>query len=376
MDRAVLEKLSRDELIAKAEAARIGRASMMTRSELVDELLRKQSGKGGDALALARGFFGIARDLLSRVVEKGLHLPDATERLRNAAVPPKPQAVSSAIPTVTLAEIYAAQGYYGKAIETLKQVMAADPENADARALLARLGQVADAERPYEEELEPEGAGEDDDEAPSKADSTATVSAATPTPQSPLMPSISIPFLNDQPLPAAYDVDECVALPVDERTLYVYWEVRSATLEPLQTSYPGGTLCLRVAVVVPTWEGPQSHTYDIQVHAKLGDYTLRNIQESAVVRVGIFYVCGEQSFAIEQAPLLALAPAEVQRRSAKSADAKPASVAEAYQHQSSTGESPIVEAELKQSVEKAERRMRVAAAEAFQGSSGQNVKSP
>jgi hypothetical protein len=47
-----------------------------------------------------------------------------------------------AIPTVTLAEIYAAQGHRIRATDTLRRLLAIEPEHASARALLARLEDV------------------------------------------------------------------------------------------------------------------------------------------------------------------------------------------------------------------------------------------
>jgi Domain of unknown function (DUF4912) len=293
MDRSELELLTRDELIAKAEAVRVSRATLLTRSELVDEILRKQmSGKSNEAIAIARGFFGIARDLITRVVERGLHLPDAAERLRSVSSPPKPQPVSAAIPTVTLAEIYASQGYYTRAVETLHHVLADAPDNLDARAYLERLGghvvdQPVIAPEPlYADDLD------GDREAPNGG-----------------------PFLNDAPLPARYEVDECVAMPVDPSTLFVYWEVRDQTIDAFRGS-DDAQVFLHVTSITPTWLGPNTEHNRIAVNARVGEYVLRDITPDAVVRVGIFLDVkapdgSTRSIAVAQSPLLALAPAEV-----------------------------------------------------------------
>ncbi|MDP9037177.1 MAG: hypothetical protein M3O50_20455, partial [Myxococcota bacterium] len=81
MNRADLERLDRDALIERAEAAGVTRARILTRPELVDELLLRSAGEHASRQR-ARGLFGVARDLLARVVERGLHLPDAADRLR------------------------------------------------------------------------------------------------------------------------------------------------------------------------------------------------------------------------------------------------------------------------------------------------------
>src|SRR5689334_10485830 len=103
MDRTELERLDRDALIARAEAQGIARARILTRPELIDELLVR-TGTDDVAIELARGFFGRARDLLARVIERGLHLPDAADRVRTTKVPTvSPRSTASPLPTMTLA---------------------------------------------------------------------------------------------------------------------------------------------------------------------------------------------------------------------------------------------------------------------------------
>lgn len=169
MDRAELERLDRESLVLRAQAAGIKRARVLTRPELVDELVRLDPQIEPTQLKRSRGFFGLARDLLSRVVERGLHLPDAAERFRQALddrPPQVPRPEAQAIPTVTLAEIYAAQGHNQRAIDTLKRVLEAEPDHGAARALLEKL-QASDyvapePKLPPEPEVEP--AVEPDDE--------------------------------------------------------------------------------------------------------------------------------------------------------------------------------------------------------------------
>ena len=102
MDRAELEKLDRESLVQRAQAAGLKRARVLTRPELIDELVRRGPQVEPSQLRRSRGFFGIARDLLSRVVERGLHLPAAAERFRHALneVPdvPRPERIDMVIP--------------------------------------------------------------------------------------------------------------------------------------------------------------------------------------------------------------------------------------------------------------------------------------
>jgi hypothetical protein len=266
--RATLQKLSRDELIVKAEREQIHSAKTLARDELIDELLKK-SEPSSEGARLARGLFGLARDLLARVVERGLHLPDAADRLFGSVPPPPPRNVPAAIPTFTLAEIYAAQGHTTRAIDTLRLVLAADPENESARERLSALenpGYVAPAPKIP---VPLGGAALDHEHDEAEGDNA---------------PSF---MLDDAPLPTRYDVDECVAIPVTPSELYVYWEVRKDTQALLEAHGIKGTLVLQVVSVQPTWDGPKVHRHDIEVHADYGDYTLRNLDPNAITRVAI-----------------------------------------------------------------------------------------
>jgi hypothetical protein len=294
MNRAELERLDREGLIARAEGAGVARARVLTRPELVDELLLRSTSDYATKQR-ARGLFGIARDLIARVVEQGLHLPDAAERIRAMGTPTSTRpSAPAAMPTVTLAEIYAAQGHRARAIETLEGVLGLEPEHVAAAALLARL---RDATYPVP--------------APRMAPEEEASPAVEPEPASePLAVAPSEPthMLDDEPLPPRYDVDECVAIPVDPVTLYVYWEVRERTLEYVRGEQPGGTIVLRVVVVVPTWDGPQSSVRDHDVHATLGDFFVRDLPPGCVVRAAIGYRNGSVFVPLAHSPALETPP--------------------------------------------------------------------
>ncbi|HTB74330.1 MAG TPA: DUF4912 domain-containing protein [Polyangiaceae bacterium] len=297
MNRVELEGLDRDALISRAEAAGVTRARILTRPELVDELLLRSAADQATKQR-SRGLFGRARDLLASVVERGLNLPDAAERIRAVGgdLPLSRTRAPAALPTVTLAEIYAAQGHRDRAIETLDRVLAREPDHAAARALVAQLRDnsypVPSPRLPPEEE--------DDGIAP--ASSLSDPEASSPGPVEPSH------MLDDAPLPTRYDVDECVAIPVDPRTLYVYWEVRDRTLEYVRAARPGGTIALRIVVIVPTWDGPRSTVRDHDVHATLGDYFVGDLPAGCVVRVAIGYRHGDAFVAIAHSPALDTPP--------------------------------------------------------------------
>lgn len=138
MQRIELEKLSREELITHASHLGVPRPRVLTQPELMDEIISR-TAKSEREKAKARGWLGRARDLLAQVVEKGLHLPEAARVLRSGAddrawpTPPPP------LPTVTLAEIYAAQGHLERAIAVLDEVLTREPEHAEAHGLRSRF---------------------------------------------------------------------------------------------------------------------------------------------------------------------------------------------------------------------------------------------
>jgi len=298
MDKGKLAALSRDGLIERAETLGVRRARFLTRPELVDEILLAESKVEGDKRGITRGFVGLARDLLARLVERGLHLPDAAERIRGSTPPPRPQGRASSIPTVTLAEIYASQGHAARAVETLRRLLTIEPEHDEARQMLAQFESlVAQATEVVEAE---DGAADTAaslataaSAASAPAESVVPAVAATveePEPLTPRVASEPTSMLDDAPLPLRYDVDECVALPVDPRTVFVYWELREESLRRLAARVGGGgVVALRVAVLQPSWDGPTYSRFDCDVLANLGEYFLRDLPEGAVVRVAAGY---------------------------------------------------------------------------------------
>ena len=279
--RSDLESLDRDTLIAQAEAAGVTRARVLTRPELVDEILIRQN-HDPETTRRMRGLLGRARDLLARLVERGLNLPDAAERLRGAP-PPPPKRVGPAVPTVTLAEIYATQGHTNKAVETLSRVLEREPEHAAAKALLSKLTSPAYAQPAPAMPAEPED----------KDDRVGYEIVAEGETVAPGEPSR---MLDADPLPPKYDVDECVAIAVDPATLYVYWEVRDDTIASMKKRHAEGALTLRVLVIVPTWDGPRTYTRDIDVRAQLGDWFVRELPKDAIVRAAIGWLAPDGAF--------------------------------------------------------------------------------
>ncbi len=279
MDRAELEGLDRDALIARAEAEGVTRARILTRPELVDEVLLRRAAAGDRAAKRARGFFGRARDLLARVIELGLNLPDAADRMRGSTPPAPARTTTPALPTVTLAEIYAAQGHRERAIDTLTHVIEREPEHAAARALLAQLQDasvaVAAPQMPPEDDEPPPAPVIEEDEESSAPTQIPPAPVAPPAPPAP--PGHAPPI----------SADACVAIPSVDGDLIVRWQARDATLSRLAAAFPGGRGVLRVFVVNPTWDGPRSETRDLEVEPRRGERVLRGLPAGAIVRAAV-----------------------------------------------------------------------------------------
>jgi hypothetical protein len=269
VNRDELERLDRDALVGRAEEAGVTRARVLTRPELVDELLLRSTAVDDATRRRARGLFGRARDLIARVVERGLNLPDAAERIRalGLAPPPLQQTAPAALPTVTLAQIYMAQGHRAKAIDTLQKVLAREADHAVAANLLAKLGDagfpVPAPVLPPEEEVAPAPAAEVDAEANAGS-------------------------------PDDGGNDECVAELVAATAVNVSWRVRKATLDHARQKAPGARMALCLHVVQPTWDGPRPTTRCYDVDGAHGEMRVGDLAQGCVVRAAVGWLEGER----------------------------------------------------------------------------------
>jgi Tetratricopeptide repeat len=142
-DPAELDTLSREDLILRARARGVERPEQMTRVELRDEIVRR-SEPDLERQRRSRGWLGVARDLLASVVESGLNLPDAAAAIRGDGKGEQEFQGPPPVATVTLAEIYAAQGHYEQALRMLDEVIEREPEHATARSLRERIAEERD----------------------------------------------------------------------------------------------------------------------------------------------------------------------------------------------------------------------------------------
>lgn len=142
----VLDRMARDELIAYARRLGVNRPELLTRVELKDEIIRVSASDDSQRKRL-RGWLGVARDLVASVVEQGLHLPDAAALIRGGAGFEIAGNNPGAVATVTLAEIYAAQGHVRRALGMLDEVLEKEPDHEPARSLRSRLSQQEEGRR-------------------------------------------------------------------------------------------------------------------------------------------------------------------------------------------------------------------------------------
>jgi hypothetical protein len=332
-DISQIESASRSDLIARAEALGVEKADVLTRAELIDEIVKRSVA---DPLErrLARGLLGVARDLVARVVERGLHLPDAAALIRGLQqVTLTP--VTPPIATVTLAEIYAGQGHRGRALAVLDEVLEKEPDHSAARTLRDKVaglpavdGAIAAeapsepppqaemlADRPLvpEEDVQgplPEGddfhaegpadADEDQlegaqdrvrDTLPPEADVSPTVAPevfpATTLRAAPPDAAEDASRLTEIAPPWVDEVDRLVLLPLDATSALARWEIRPSALEEARARAAGGVPIVRIVAVTPSWEGPGVEVRDIEIGQPIGDWWVSDLPPGAVLRAAV-----------------------------------------------------------------------------------------
>lgn len=143
-ERAALSSIPRHELVATALELGIERPDSLDTEQLTDAIRRVSEGEVGDARpelnepASRSGWFAVARHLVASVVEQGLNLPGAAKMIRVVGARATPQQ-RPPLPTVTLAQIYIAQGYPDRARRTLEHVLQRMPDNTKAKTLIRDL---------------------------------------------------------------------------------------------------------------------------------------------------------------------------------------------------------------------------------------------
>ena len=277
-DLELLDGLSRDELIARARSLGAQRPEVMTRVELRDEIVRR-SETDPVAQRRSRGWLGVARDLVASVVDSGLNLPGAAAAIRGAPRPDREWHGPSPVATVTLAEIYLAQGHRERALGVIDEVLRAEPDHAAAIALRRRLAGTGDAPRAPERVARVEEAAEAELDADGSAPSGAQAGVAEPSAPDEAPPVALVP---PEPRPG---VSAC-ALAVGDSAMLARFEL-AAELE---------AAILRVATFVPTPAGPERSETDepIDGAASVGAISLPAPAPGAVVRAAIGAGSGDE----------------------------------------------------------------------------------
>jgi hypothetical protein len=303
IDPSELERLNRDELIAKARQLGAKRPELLTRPELRDEIIRLSESDDNERRR-ARGWFGVARDLVASVVSQGLNLPDTADLIRgvHVVVPRSGPPVA----TVTLAEIYAAQGHTKKALDLLDEVLAKEPDHEAARHARDRwasdVGRVTDGRRvviaanetqeaanPGEEseivedvatDEAPDDAPDDaldatPDEAPDVSEAS-TESAIAERPPIEDGANVAVGTIegstvsDEPPLRIETEVDRLWVVRRAGKGILVHWQVANKTLKQLKQREPEGAFAVRWIEVARSWDGPVTSERTIVVEAQNG----------------------------------------------------------------------------------------------------------
>ncbi|HEX3854783.1 MAG TPA: tetratricopeptide repeat protein [Polyangiaceae bacterium] len=284
-----LERMNREQLTLKARVLGVERPELMTRVELRDEIVRR-SEPDPVKQKRARGFLGVARDLVASVVEAGLNLPDAAAIIRGEGTREGDWKGPPPVATVTLAEIYAAQGHLDRALRMLDEVLAKEPDHDAARSLRDRLAVGTDVPKqpaprrqrvsfadPPEADLSPPAP------APAPAPVAHSVPEAEPTPEPEPAPT---PVPEVAPAPPAAASPYVLTLSIAGQR-QVYWEVPAHTWDALRSRAPHGRAVLRVLSFRTRAGKVERRAHDFSPDAEVGSAVLPGLNADAVVRAAL-----------------------------------------------------------------------------------------
>src|SRR5262249_52869411 len=99
--------------------------------------------------------------------------------------------------------------------------------------------------------------------------------------------------------------DECVAIPLGGRRMYVRWEVAARTVDRMrERASPTGCLAVRAHVITPSWDGPVSETRDTVIEPSSAELTLHDLPEPSVVRAAVGWLDAATFVPIAHSPAL------------------------------------------------------------------------
>lgn len=262
----VLDHLPRNELIEKARDVGVQRPELMTRVELKDEIIRRVETDEAERQR-SRGWFGVARDLVASVIEQGLHMPDAAALVRGDArldVRAQPP-----VATVTLAEIYAAQGHLERALRMLDEVLEKEPEHEIAQRLRARLAEKDAGEAAKKRRRTRERSIGLGDQSTGKAQAEALAEEEEGDPSEPPAagPEAEPPSSEQRADLPADDVAYVVR--GDRDTLCVYWELGPWTRTRAQSG-SGGRPIVKLVSFAPSARGAEQAAEQFEVRDSQG----------------------------------------------------------------------------------------------------------
>ncbi|MBM4376826.1 MAG: hypothetical protein FJ095_17225 [Deltaproteobacteria bacterium] len=271
MKRDELRRLNRDELFARAEALGVPRPAVLTQSELVDEIVKRVAPSASGV----RGWLGRARDLVAQVVSKGLHLPEAARLFRSELPEPLPPPPPP-LPTVTLAEIYVAQGHVAKGVAVIEQVLEREPSHAAAQELAEawrkRLGRSAPPSAAASAEPEPTVAELTAEPTAEPIAEPSEVAVAQPI--APSIEEVRRPTIERDRL-------ELAALPGER--LSIAWELRPVRYARALADAPGGEFVVRMFTARAEANAVATSTTDVPVDGVRGAITLAGFAGRAEV---------------------------------------------------------------------------------------------
>jgi hypothetical protein len=285
--------IPRHELIAAALELGIERPESLSEAELTEAI--QSVSEGGNRAAgswPSSGWLGVARHLIASVVEQGLNLPTAARAIRDSVRPRSGPPQRPPLPTVTLAQIYIAQGHTERARATLEQVLRRDSLHPKARLLLAELGARAE-ERTRDTPL-PRSVSDED---PSREDPEQGAASSEPELRIAIRPQAAAaspePAIADSGLsPVADGAPLADALVVLREALVaiLYWEIGTRGAD---CQRKGHALQLRVSTVTPSRGGAVVAERVLDVAEATGSITL-DCQADDVVRGALGVNRGER----------------------------------------------------------------------------------
>jgi hypothetical protein len=263
---AAADSIPRHELIATALQLGIERPDSLSNAELSAAIQRASEQPSAETQPASGTWFAVARHLVASVVEQGLNLPGAAKMIRGVAAGLSGAARQRPpLPTVTLAQIYLAQGHNERARSTLVQVLSRHPENQKAKRLLQAL-----------EESEHATSGGADAVNPETAVNSETLTAETVEGEAPGSSSGSVlseggglsggSVLSEVVRPPRHKPTDLVVVLAAKNTARVCWELSEASATLLGDQ----GLELVVKVVGPGLFGPVLREERFQVAVPSG----------------------------------------------------------------------------------------------------------